>query len=251
MIRLINPLNRWSRILAKSFERPNERSPVARHQQRFFGHFSNRLNRPAPVGTLRGVMTPPESFADSVARRCRRLGADHDAGIAGLIQSTAPRLVRLAVSITRHQHDAEDAVQTVFVRVATRPDALLQSDHPWAYLLAAVRHESFAVVRRSRRLTFFRTLADLTTWLPVDRVDEQETVEQVWRAIRRLPADQAEVVVLKLWEDLTFPQIAEVVGVPVDTASSRYRYALAKLRRSLGDLCPSPKGQPHPAGADR
>ena len=184
-------------------------------------------------------MTPPNTFAETVEHHRDRLRVDPGGAIAGLIDVTAVRLIRWAVSITRHQHDAEDAVQGVFVRLAGRPAPFLAADQPWAYLLTAVRHESIATTRRSRRMTFFRTLADLKTWLPVDRLDQQESVEAVWRAIRRLPPEQAEVVVLKLWEEMTFPQIAAVVGVPLDTVASRYRYALRKLRRSLGDLCPA------------
>lgn len=184
-------------------------------------------------------MTAPNAFDDALRRLCERLNRDGGDAIGPLIDLTVDRLIRLAVSITRHQDDAEDAVQAVFVRLADHPGRLIDAENPWAYLLTMVRHQSLAVVRRSRRLTFFRTLTDLTTWLPVDRLDQQESIEAVWRAIRRLPADQAEVVVLKLWEDLTFPQIAGVVDAPVDTVASRYRYALAKLRRSLGDLCPA------------
>ena len=48
-------------------------------------------------------------------------------------------------------------------------------------------------------------------------------------ALRQLPTEQSEVVVLKVWEELTFAQIADVLGIPPATAASRYRYALVKL----------------------
>ena len=40
---------------------------------------------------------------------------------------------------------------------------------------------------------------------------------------------------LKIWGGLTFPQIAAALGVPPDTAASRYRYAIAKLREQLAE----------------
>jgi RNA polymerase sigma-70 factor, ECF subfamily len=53
-----------------------------------------------------------------------------------------------------------------------------------------------------------------------------------------LPTDQSEVVVLKLWESLTFAQIAEMLQISPSTAASRYRYAMEKLSRSLArTLC--------------
>jgi RNA polymerase sigma-70 factor (ECF subfamily) len=48
-----------------------------------------------------------------------------------------------------------------------------------------------------------------------------------------LPADQRAVLHLKLWEALTFEQIAETLGIPPNTAASRYRYGIDKLRTLL------------------
>jgi RNA polymerase sigma-70 factor (ECF subfamily) len=51
-----------------------------------------------------------------------------------------------------------------------------------------------------------------------------------------LPAEQREVVHLKLWEGLTFDQIAQLLDIPANTAASRYRYGLDKLRECLRPL---------------
>ena len=48
-----------------------------------------------------------------------------------------------------------------------------------------------------------------------------------------LPAEQREVIALKIDGELSFAQIAQVMGVSINTAASRYRYALEKLRTSL------------------
>jgi RNA polymerase sigma-70 factor (ECF subfamily) len=45
-------------------------------------------------------------------------------------------------------------------------------------------------------------------------------------AIRELPENLREVLVLRMWGDLTFPAIARLTGVPLATATSRYRYAI-------------------------
>jgi RNA polymerase sigma-70 factor (ECF subfamily) len=52
-------------------------------------------------------------------------------------------------------------------------------------------------------------------------------------ALGRLPDEQREVILLKVQEDLTFKEIAAVCGVSGNTAASRYRYGLARLRESL------------------
>ena len=53
------------------------------------------------------------------------------------------------------------------------------------------------------------------------------------QAIRSLPDEQREVITLKIDGELTFAQIAQVMGVSISTAASRYHYALQKLKTSL------------------
>jgi len=50
-----------------------------------------------------------------------------------------------------------------------------------------------------------------------------------------LPVAQREVVVLHIWGGLTFEEVAQAIGVSPNTAASRYRYALEKLRRLVAD----------------
>ena len=52
-------------------------------------------------------------------------------------------------------------------------------------------------------------------------------------ALVELPPDQRVVVHLKLWEGLTFEEIAHTLDIPANTAASRYRYGLDKLRERL------------------
>jgi RNA polymerase sigma-70 factor (ECF subfamily) len=74
---------------------------------------------------------------------------------------------------------------------------------------------------------------DLWTVIPVDELDREELLQAVWRELRALPTEQSEVVVLKIWEEMTFQQIAEVLEIPPPTAASRYRYAMTKLASKL------------------
>ena len=53
------------------------------------------------------------------------------------------------------------------------------------------------------------------------------------QALQQLPAEQREVVHLKVWEGMTFQEIADVTGEGLNTAASRYRYTLEKLRAIL------------------
>jgi RNA polymerase sigma-70 factor (ECF subfamily) len=150
-----------------------------------------------------------------------------------LFDLTSNRLVRYAVAITRHQQDAEDSVQTVLVRVAGQPQLLAAADCPWAYLLRMVRNESLLTARRNLRRSAAGSLADLVTVRRIDELEQEETHRAVWSALRTLPPEQAEVVVLKIWEEMTFAQIGQILETSPNTAASRYQYAMTKLARRL------------------
>ncbi len=64
------------------------------------------------------------------------------------------------------------------------------------------------------------------------------------RALADLPHDQREIVVLHIWGDLTFSQIADLLSINSNTAASRYRYALGKLRNAMSakeNSCADPR----------
>ncbi len=174
-------------------------------------------------------MTPSDAFSVRVRQCAERIAESHEAALAGLYDLTALRLVRYAVTITRNQHDAEDALQTSLVRVAADPNLLLRTEKPWPYLLRMVRNDSLVILRRKKRVFFVPNLNDLLTHCGVDEQAQEETHRAIWSALRTLPIEQSEVVVLKIWESMTFAQIAEVLELSPATAASRYRYALEKL----------------------
>lgn len=130
--------------------------------------------------------------------------------------------------------DAEDVVQEGFVRFwRTRERAR----DPAAYLYACVRncalHWQRSGMRRSRREeAAARPEAETLFTGPLEQ-DERRVA--IAAALASLPEGQREVLVMKIWGGLSFPQIAEALGMPANTAASRYRYALAKLREQLAE----------------
>ena len=64
-------------------------------------------------------------------------------------------------------------------------------------------------------------------------VEENDQAQVIRQALKRLPTNQSEVVVLKIWEDMTFAEIASVLDESPNTVASRYRYALQKLDNYL------------------
>ena len=172
-------------------------------------------------------------FSERVRDCAVRIAESGPLALSGLFDLTAQRLVRFSVTITHNQHDAEDAVQASLVKVVSDCHLLRRADCPWSYLLRMVRNESLVILRKKRRWNLLENLSDLLTRRTVDQVEEEESFRAVWAALRKLPAEQSQVVVLKIWEELTFAQIADVLNVPPATAASRYRYALEKLAGQL------------------
>jgi len=161
------------------------------------------------------------------------LGVD---ALGALFDLTAYRLVRFAVAVTRNQHDAEDCVQSVLLRVGRNPRLLGSATCPWSYLLRMVRNEALLIGRRRHIRTVISNLTDLVTSRRTDEVELEETIRDVWRALRSLPTEQAEVVVLKIWEDMTFAQISQILDVSPNTVASRYQYGLSKLSKRLSQV---------------
>jgi RNA polymerase sigma-70 factor (ECF subfamily) len=137
----------------------------------------------------------------------------------------APALYRLLNAILGSSADAEDALQEVFVRLATARNPKIQDLR--AYLFVAARHQALGMLRRRKR----ETPLDEAAWENVAGEDEPEAGHSQWTALLvRLPVEQREVIALKIWEQMTFAEIAEVVKASPNTVMSRYRYGIEKLR---------------------
>ncbi|MGE5191598.1 MAG: RNA polymerase sigma factor [Deltaproteobacteria bacterium] len=156
-----------------------------------------------------------------------------ETALAELFDLVAPRSVRYARALTHNQDDAEDALQAAFVRVALYPRALAEADRPWAYLLRIVRNEALKMIQKKRGDEHQSQAAE--AWIEDASIDF-DARQLVQQSLEKLPSSQSEVVLLKIWEGMTFAEIAEVLGESPNTAASRYRYALQKLAQYLQPL---------------
>jgi RNA polymerase sigma-70 factor (ECF subfamily) len=143
-----------------------------------------------------------------------------------------PALVLLARQWVPSQADAEDVVQEAFIR-CWRSRERVQA--PAGYLYACVRHCALdwqrGHDRRQRRESF--VARDEVEPMFASRIEQEERRVAIETALRDLPRNQAEVIVMKIWGGLTLEQIATALDASVNTIASRYRYALNKLREQL------------------
>jgi RNA polymerase sigma-70 factor (ECF subfamily) len=170
--------------------------------------------------------------ATEVATCLRRVASGDVAALERLFDLVAPRLLRYAFAVTRNRVDAEDAVQAAILKLSRAAAVLPTVRHPWAYLLKIVRNESLRILSRRRPMqSLWEGLIGRTK--SVEPLEQAEQEAAIQAALQKLPTEQAEVVVLKIWENLTFQEIADITGESLNTVASRYRYALAKLEQSL------------------
>jgi RNA polymerase sigma-70 factor, ECF subfamily len=142
-----------------------------------------------------------------------------------------PGLLLFARQWVHSAADAEDIVQEAFVRFWRR-------NHPIenrGLLYAMVRSIALDLIRRdSRRARREAVVVSESEQSAEPQFQfDDESQQSLAAALQGLPKDQREVLVMKIWNDLTFAEIGQALGVSQNTAASRYRYGLASLRKIL------------------
>jgi RNA polymerase sigma-70 factor (ECF subfamily) len=134
------------------------------------------------------------------------------------------------------RHDAEDALQTVFVRIVQKRHRLAKAQRLDAYVYRIARNEASRLIGRRKKE---RTVVAVDeSWLaaPEDSRESNDLAEQLQAALARLPQPQREVIVMKIYRQKTFLEISELLGLSQNTVASRYRYGMEKLRILLENL---------------
>jgi RNA polymerase sigma-70 factor, ECF subfamily len=166
------------------------------------------------------------------------LAAGEERAFEALYDRFAARMYRAALSILGSREDAEDAVQEVFLAMVRSQEGLVYVRDLTAYLFASLRRAAIhRAQQRSRAIAAAHAAANEAPALVSPASPDDALSSRLERAIRSLPDEQREVVTLKIDGELTFAQIAQVMGIGISTAASRYRYAMQKLRTALGDVC--------------
>ena len=143
----------------------------------------------------------------------------------------APGLVLFARQWVRSGADAEDIVQEAFVRFWRQNRDVANR----GLLYATVRSVALDLIRKDSRRARREAEAysDTVQTIEPQFEGDDDSRRLLAGAINRLPHEQREVLVMKIWNDLTFAEIGEGLGISQNTAASRYRYALVALKKDL------------------
>lgn len=151
----------------------------------------------------------------------------------------APSLYRYALMILADHSAAEDVVQQAFMKLAASGRALSSISAYGAYLRTAVRHEAYSAIHKRRRSATSLD-ADSISLLEsaTHEIADVDDMQKIGAALLSLPPEQREVVHMRIFEQKKLRAIARELHVSINTVSSRYRYAIDKLRDLLQGLGP-------------
>ena len=163
------------------------------------------------------------------------IAGDRDA-FADLYDRFGRKLYATAVQLNCTHQEAEDIVHDLFVELANHKHELSNIKNIEAYIFTMLRNAVSRLRRRKKiglkaflRWTSEQVARNRTYDVPATLPDEELS-----KALNLLPEKQRIVLVLKIISGLSFKQISSVIGIKMNTAASRYRYAIQKLQSALG-----------------
>jgi RNA polymerase sigma-70 factor (ECF subfamily) len=172
---------------------------------------------------------------DDTLQRARR---GEQAALRELYEAHRDRVLRLAYAVIGDADEAEDVMQDVMVYALTH----LESYNPdkaafgtWLHTITISRSRDRmrrTKVRLTRLASLWRS-TDRQAPDPADGLDALEASSALESALASLTPTQREALALRHIEELSFDEVAQVLGVPMRTAQARVNSAMSALRRSL------------------
>jgi RNA polymerase sigma-70 factor (ECF subfamily) len=164
----------------------------------------------------------------------RAQAGDLDA-FAQLVKASAARLKGVAYLILRDEHRAEDALQDALL-LAWRDVRALRDPDAWdAWLRRLTVHACYKVAAKERRRSHDEQRVAPATDLVRTPDAASGVAEREWvlSELDRLDTDRRAVLVLHYYLDLPLPEVAEILGIPYGTVTSRLHRGLEAMRRSI------------------
>jgi RNA polymerase sigma-70 factor (ECF subfamily) len=163
------------------------------------------------------------------------LAQNDPAAVVMIWERYASDLFAYLQAVLCSRHDAEDVLQTVFVRIVQKRHRLAKARHLDAYVYRIARNEAFSFISRRKREPNVETVNKSWLIAPEGHKEQNELAEQLQAVLALLPRPQREVIVMKIYRQKTFLEISRILGLSQNTVASRYRYGMEKLRILLGD----------------
>lgn len=134
------------------------------------------------------------------------------------------------------RHDAEDVLQTVFLRIVRKRHRLAGARRLDAYVYKIARNEAYSFIGRRKKDRKIKALDESWLIVPDGHKELDDLAEQFQVTLALLPQQQREVIVMKIYRQKTFLEISWLLGLSQNTVASRYRYGMEKLRTLMENL---------------
>lgn len=145
---------------------------------------------------------------------------------------------RVAQGILRHEEDASDAAQEAFLKAFKGLRGFREEASFKTWLLTIVTNEARGILRKAGR----KREVELDAAGPVassdisaaDAMERSETGTRMRELLSRLPEKQKQAVTLRIFEDLSFREIGEIIGSSEGAARVNYHHGIRRMRELLG-----------------
>jgi RNA polymerase sigma-70 factor (ECF subfamily) len=167
-----------------------------------------------------------------VAAEGELLAAQRGAGgaFAQLLRRNQARVFSVALRLTGRREDAEELAQDVFVQLHASLPQIESAAHLRNWLLRTVTHRSIDRLRQRGRQPRVVSIDASHDAAAVEHTSDPLAQRRMRLLLLQLPPDARAVVLLRFQEDLDPTQIAEVLGMPLNTVKSHLRRSLDWLR---------------------
>ena len=138
----------------------------------------------------------------------------------------------------RQTQDAEDAMQETLIKAMRALPRYREENHFKSWLFRIAHHEVINTIRRRQRVELHEeppgaNRAETGNPFGARRLEGQERVSALQQAIEQLPDLERQVVLLRMQQELSFKQIAEVIDAPIGTVLGRMHHAKQRLKKAL------------------
>lgn len=158
-----------------------------------------------------------------------------------IYDSLGQKLFGYAIGIVNSRPDAEDIVQDLFIKIVEQRNKIARAKNISAYIFRMASNLAMDCLRKRQKEKKMLFEGDflLVKAESVNRKEYEKDLSRLQLAVAGLPSEQKDAVFMHYFQDMTLDEIADLLGVSINTVASRCRYGLEKLKK---ELCESKMG---------
>lgn len=159
-------------------------------------------------------------------------------GLKEIYDEYGKTIYQCVFQLLRNSHDAEDVTSEFFLKLWQIADTYCFGGRHKRWLVTIARNMALDLIRKRKREELTLTSEDGISYEPADSVSAEDTALgrlSVAEAMESLDESEREIVNMKIIADMTFKDIAAVLGKPLGTVTWKYRNAIEKLRKTVGE----------------